>query len=58
MLLLKEELMRNTFNVSRVAVYDYVRTIPRIFRKTAYFMRFIKYIDIILRFIHSACGKS
>ena len=42
MILLGGELMRNTFDVGTVLVHEHVRTIPRIFRKTAYFYTFYR----------------
>ena len=36
MILLRGKLVMHAFDVGRVSVHEYVRTIPRTFRKTAY----------------------
>ena len=49
--------MRNTFDVGRVTVQEYMSTYQDNSGKSYIFIRFKVYVDEILRFIHSANGN-
>ena len=53
-ILLRGELMVNTFDVSRIRVLEYMRTYQEYLRKLPILIRFKEYVDNIFRCIHSA----
>ena len=54
---IRGELMKNTFDVGRVTVQEYMRTYQDNSGKLHILIRFKVYVDTILRFIHSANGN-
>ena len=56
-ILLRGELIRNTFDVGRVTVQEYMGTYQDNSGKLLILIRFTEYVDKILRFIHSANGN-
>ena len=49
--------MRNTFDVGRVRVLEYMRTYQEYFGKLPILIRFKEYVDNMFRCIHSANGN-
>ena len=58
MIFLRGELMRITFDVGRVTVQEYMRTIPRKFRKLHILISFKEYFDKKMKLIYSSNGNS
>ena len=56
-ILLRGELMRNTFDAGRVKVLEYMRTYQEYFGKLPILIRFKEYVDDMFRCIHSTNGN-